>query len=175
MYAHPVLACVFAGHISPKLEVEVREVWPRYRAADPTLADEALERATPEANLWVASRAEARAIRVGYAATLRDHDVRGRGYQDCTDEAYLKLFDGPAWQLRKRRGLPAGTDLRDKFDIVELSGIELTEALATQRITVEDSRGNTECKEATGRTAANVRYAIDLEMRDRKKRSSENL
>jgi hypothetical protein len=65
--------------------------------------------------------------------------------------------------------------LRDKFDIIELSGIELTEALATQRITVEDSRGNTECKEATRRTAANVRYAIDLEMRDRKKRSTENL
>jgi hypothetical protein len=27
----------------------------------------------------------------------------------------------------------------------------------------------------TGRTAANVRYPIDLDMRDRKKRSTENL
>lgn len=169
-FAHPVLACAYAGYLSPGLEVEVREVWLRYRAGDPTLADEVLERASPEANLWVASRAEARAIRNGYTETLRDHDVKGRGYMDCTDEAYLKLFDAPAWQLRQRRGLPKGTNLRDKMDIVELQAVKLTEALATQRITVEDARGNAECKEATGRTAANVRFAIDREMQDRQRR-----
>jgi hypothetical protein len=89
---------------------------------------------------------------------------------ECTDEAYRKLFDAPAWQLRQRRNLPKRTNLRDKMDIVELSAVKLTEALATQRITVEDSRGNSECKEATGRTAANVRFAIDREMQDRQKR-----
>jgi len=170
VYAHPILACAYAGYLSPELEIEVREVWLRYRAGDPTLADEVLERATPEANLWVASRAEARAIRNGYTTALRDHEVKGRGYIDCTDEAYTKLFDAPAWQLRQRRGLPKGTNLRDKMDVVELSAIKLTEALATQRITVEDSRGNSECKEATGRTASNVRFAIDREMQDRQKR-----
>lgn len=170
VYAHPILACAYAGYLSPELEIEVREVWLRYRAGDPTLADDVLERASPEANLWVASRAEARAIRNGYTTTLRDHDVKGHGYMECTDEAYRKLFDAPAWQLRSQRGLPKGTNLRDKMDIVELSAIKLTEALATQRITVEDSRGNTECKEATGRTAANVRLAIDREMQDRQKR-----
>jgi hypothetical protein len=51
-----------------------------------------------------------------------------------------------------------------------VAAVKLTEALATQRITVEDSRGNVECKEATGRTAANVRFAIDREMQDRQKR-----
>ena len=169
-YAHPILACAYAGYLSPGLEVEVREVWLRYRAGDPTLADEVLERASPEANLWVASRAEARAIRHGYTTTLRDHDVKGRGYMECTDEAYRKLFDAPAWQLRQQRNLQKGTNLRDKMDVVELSAIKLTEALATQRITVEDSRGNLECKEATGRTAANVRFAIDREIRDRQRR-----
>jgi hypothetical protein len=74
-FAHPILACAYAGYLSPGLEVEVREVWLRYRAADPTLADEVLERASPDANLWVASRAEARAVRNGYTETLRDHEV----------------------------------------------------------------------------------------------------
>jgi KilA-N domain len=169
-FAHPILACAYAGYLSPGLEVEVREVWLRYRAGDPTLADEVLERASPDANLWVASRAEARAIRNGYTTTLRDHEVKGRGYGDCTDEAYRKLFDAPAWQLRQQRGLPKGTNLRDKMDIVELAAIKLTEAMATQRITVEDSRGNVECKEATGRTAANLRFAIDREIQDRQRR-----
>lgn len=169
-FAHPILACAYAGYISPKLEIEVREVWLRYKAGDPALADEVLERASPEANLWVASRAEARAIRNGYTETLRDHEVKGRGYMECTDEAYLKLFDAPAWRIRQQRGLPKGANVRDKMDIVELQAIKLTEALATQRIAVEDSRGNAECKEATGRTAANVRFAIDREMQDRQQR-----
>jgi KilA-N domain len=169
-FAHPILACAYAGYLSPKLEVEVREVWLRYKAGDPTLADEVLERATPAANLWVASRAEARAIRTTYTMTLRDHEVKGRGYMDCTDEAYLRLFDGPAWRLRQERGLKKGTNVRDHMDIVELSAIKLTEALASERISVEDARGNSECKEATGRTATNVRWAIDRERKDRQRR-----
>jgi hypothetical protein len=169
-YAHPILACAYAGYLSPQLEVEVREVWLRYKSGDPSLADEVLERATPAANLWAASRAEARAIRNTYTATLRDHDVKGRGYMDCTDETYLGLFDGPAWRLRHERGLPKGTNVRDHMDIVELSAIKLTEALASERISVEDARGNAECKEATGRTATNVRWAIDRERKDRQRR-----
>lgn len=169
-FAHPVLACAYAGYLTPELEVEVREIWLRYRAGDATLADEILERASPEANLWAATRAEARAIRNVYTTTLRDHEVDGRGYGLCTDEAYVKLFDGRARRLREQRGLKKGSNVRDHMDIVELSAIKLTEALASERICVEDSRGNMECKEATGRTASNVRWAIDRERMDRQKR-----
>jgi hypothetical protein len=102
-----------------------------------------------------------------YRAVIRLGRLVG-GLLECTDGR--KLFDAPAWQIRQQRNLPKGTNLRDKMDIVELSAIKLTEALATQRITVEDSRCNNECKEATGRTAANVRFAIDREIQDRQKR-----
>lgn len=169
-YAHPILACAYAGYLSPKLEVEIREVWLRFMAGDATLADEILEKATPEANLWAATRAEARAIRNTYTNTLRDHDVRGRGYMACTDETYLKLFDAPAWGLRQQRGLKKGANVRDHMDTIELSAIKLTEALAAERITVEDAMGNDEFKEATGRTAANVRWAIERERSDRQRR-----
>jgi hypothetical protein len=171
-YAHPILACAYAGYLSPELEVEVREVWLRYRAGDATLADDILSRASAAANLWAATRAEGRAIRNDYTSTLREHDVKGRGYMDCTDEAYLRLFDGPAWRLRTQRGLTKGANVRDSMSLVELSAIKLTEALASERIEEEDRRGNQECKEATGRTAKNVRVAIDLERRDRQKRLS---
>lgn len=65
-WAHPVLACAYAGYLSPKLEVEVREVWLRCRAGDATLADDILERASPEANEWAATRAIGRATRSRY-------------------------------------------------------------------------------------------------------------
>jgi hypothetical protein len=43
-----------AGYLSLKLEVEIREVWLRFKAADPALADDVLRRATAEANEWPA-------------------------------------------------------------------------------------------------------------------------
>src|SRR5215475_7348638 len=130
VFAHPVLACAYAGYLNPELELEVREVWLRYRAGDPTLADELLSRASPEANLWAARRATARAVRNEYTAALKAHDVRGGGYPACTDEAYRRLFDGPAWWLRQKRGLPQRANVRDSMTLVELSTISLTEALA---------------------------------------------
>lgn len=169
-YVHPILACAYAGYLSPELELEVRDVWVRYRSGDATLADEVLSRASPEANLWAASRAEARVVRNGFTSTLRDHEVRGRGYMECTDEAYLKLFNGPAWRLRQQRGLKKGSNVRDSLDMVELSAIKLAEALATERIKEEDRRGNADCKDATGRTAENVRRAIDSDRSDRQRR-----
>jgi len=56
-FAHPILAAAYAGYLSPKLELEVREVWLRYRSGDATLADEILERATAEENRWAGARA----------------------------------------------------------------------------------------------------------------------
>lgn len=89
---------------------------------------------------------------------------------ECTDEAYLHLFDGPAWRLRQQRGLKKGSNVRDSMDMVELSAIKLTEALATERIQEEDRKGNSECRYATGRTARNVRAAIEADRKDRQKR-----
>jgi hypothetical protein len=42
-FAHPIIAAAYAGYLSPKLEIEVREVWLRYRSGDATLADEILQ------------------------------------------------------------------------------------------------------------------------------------
>ncbi len=104
-YAHPIIAAAYAGYLSPKLELEVREVWLRYRAGDATLADEILERATAEENRWAGARALSRSQRVTYTDTLKAHYVTGRGYMDCTEAVYLKLLGGKSYQLRELRGL----------------------------------------------------------------------
>jgi hypothetical protein len=62
-FAHPLIAAKYAGYLSPKLEVQIVEVWLRYRAGDPTLADEILEKASSEANEWAARRAMSRTVR----------------------------------------------------------------------------------------------------------------
>jgi len=169
-FAHPVLAAAYAGYLRPELEIEVREVWLRYRAGDATLADDILQRASAEANQWAGVRAMARAQRNSYTDVLKMHGVVNKGYMYCTERLYQELLGGKSFQIRSTRGLPKNTNLRNHFDVSELSYVMASEALAADRIEEEGSRGNTECVEATGRSARYIREAIERDRQDRQKR-----
>lgn len=169
-YGHPVMAAAYAGYLSAKLEIEVREVWLRYRAADAKLADEILQRASPDDNEWAAVRALARAKRVGYTDTLKAHGVVRDGYPKCTNAVYQEILSGTARQVLARKGLPAGTNLRDYLDTDELSFVMAAETLATGRINEEDCQGNDECTRASARSASFIREAIENDKRDRQRR-----
>ncbi len=171
-YAHPILAAAYAGYLSPKLELEVREVWLRYRSGDATLADEILQRATAEENRWAGARAFSRAQRVAYTDTLKAHDVNGRGYMDCTEAVYMKLLGGKSYQLREERGLARMENVRNHLTIAELSFVMAAEALAAERIEEEIRLGNDECVEASGRSASAIRQAIESDRKARQARLS---
>ncbi len=169
-FAHPVLAAAYAGYLSPKLEIEIREIWLRYRAGDASLADEILQRASKEANEWAGRRALSRAQRIAYTDTLKAHGVTGRGYPDCTDAVYLHLLGGRASKLRADKGLPAKSNLRNGLSIAELSFVMAAEALSAERIEEEDRQGNQECVEASATSASAIRKAILNDRRDRQPR-----
>jgi hypothetical protein len=168
-FAHPVLACAYAGYLNPKLEVEVREVWLRYRAGDAVLADEILSRASPEANEWAGVRAIGRATRTKYTSTLKTHGVEAPvDYAICTNETYIALFDLPAADLKRQKGLAKAENLRDSMDTKDLSFVAAAEALATERIEETDCRGTPQCKGATRSSARYIREAIERDRADRK-------
>lgn len=169
-YAHPILAAAYAGYLSPKLEIEVREIWLRYRAGDATLADEILQRASAEANRWVGARALARSQRVSYTDTLKRHGVEGKGYMYCTEALYSRLLGGRSYELRDRRSLAPKANIRDNLDIAELSFVMAAEALAAERIEEEHRLGNAECVAATDRGAQAIKGAIEQDRRNRQKR-----
>jgi hypothetical protein len=169
-YAHPILAAAYAGYLSPKLELEVREVWLRYRAGDATLADEILQRATAEENRWAGARAISRSQRVSYTDTLKQHYVTGRGYMDCTEAVYVKLLGGKSFQLREARGLAPKENVRNNLTIAELSFVMAAEALAAERIEEEIRLGNDECVEASSRSASAIRNAIESDRKARQAR-----
>ena len=169
-YAHPVLAAAYAGYLSPKLEIEIREVWLRYRAGDATLADEVLQRATAEANHWAGVRAMARANRVNFTDTLKAHGVEGRGYMECTETTYSHLLGGKSYEIRAARGLPPKSNLRDRLGSEELTFVMAAESLSAERIIDEDRRGNAECVEATAIGASAIRNAVESDRRNRQKR-----
>ncbi len=169
-FAHPVLAAAYAGYLSAKLEIEVRTIWLRYRSGDAELADEILQRASKEANLWAGVRALARSGRNSYTGVLKDHGVQGKGYMHCTESVYLALLDGKSWQIRSRRDIPARVNVRDHLDTSELSFVMATESLAAERIEEEDSQGNEECRIASLKSARYIREAIERDRMDRQQR-----
>lgn len=165
-YAHPVLAAAYAGYLNPKLEIEMREVWLRYRAGDATLADEVLQRASAEANQWAGTRALSRSKRVAFTDTLKDHGVVDKGYMHCTEATYTNLLGAPSYKIREQRGWPKG-NLRDRFNSSELSFIMAAESLAAERIEDEQRQGNSECIQAAGLGALAIRNAIEADRKSR--------
>lgn len=166
-WAHPILAAAYAGYLSPTLEVEMREIWLRFRSADPTLADDILQRATDNQNEWAATRAFSRVKRNEFTKSLGEHGVEGFGFAICTNEVYLSLFDAPAKKLKAQKQLPETANLRDAMDKDELVFVMAAETLAKQRIEVEHPQGNAPCADATRRSANRIRSAIDEDKRDR--------
>lgn len=168
-WANPILAASYAGYLKPELEVEMREVWLRYKSADPTLADEVLQRATDEQNEWAATRALGRVKRNQFTETLKDHGVTKFGYPNCTNAVYKEVLGGTKGQVVSKRGLPSGVNLRDALAKNELVYVMMAETLASERIQDEKPQGNAPCTKATAKSAGFVRQAIEADRKDRQK------
>lgn len=170
-YAHALLALDYAEYLNPTLAIEVKEVFLRFKAADPALADDIMDRSSAEANEWMAKRSMARSARLGYTAALKSHGVeKPTEYAICTNETYQGLYGQTARQLMKSKGLAKGQKLRDEMNIKELATVSFSEVMATDRIDDENCRGFGECRDATGKVARAVRQLIDDDMKDRQRR-----
>lgn len=164
------LAVAYAEFLDQKLALEVREVFLRYKAADATLADDILERASPEDNERTGIRALGRATRNTYTATLKVHGVTDpRDYANCTNDTYRALFKGTARELRVARGLPTKANVRDSMTTSELTYVMATESLATERIDDLACEGTAECRTATRTSADFIREAIERDRADRRR------
>ncbi len=168
-WAHENLALGYAAYLSPALAVEIRDVFLRYKKADVELADDILDRATPEENEWAAVRALSRVKRNEFTLSLQEHGVVGFGYANCTDAVYKEVLDGSAKSLKERRGLAKKDNLRNSMSTDELVSVMFAETLSRQRINEEHPRGNSQCIAATRRSSAFVREAIEGDRKDRQR------
>ena len=160
------LAIKYAEYLNAKFALEVADIFLRYKVADPTLADEVLERASPEANEWAGKRALARAGRKFFTDTLQRHGVRfPNEYASCTNAVYIGLFRKDARQLRAMKNV--SSNLRDAMDGVELTFVAAGEALARERIEQTNCQGAVACEAATLRSTSFLRDALEAERRDR--------
>ena len=167
-YADVRLALDYAEYLNPGLAIEVKEVFLRVNSNDPTLADEIMESADQEANEWMAKRSLARAARLGYTNTLKDHGVtRPSEYGACTNATYSGLFGKNAKSLKEERGVKKNGNLRDAMNLKELATLSFSEVLSSDRIEDEGRHGFKSCFDATHKVATSVRALIEADRKDR--------
>ncbi|MEM9207178.1 MAG: KilA-N domain-containing protein [Pseudomonadota bacterium] len=170
-FADVRLALAYAEYLNPNLAVEVREVFLRYKAGDATLADETLQRASPEANEWAAKRAMGRVVRNEYTGELSERGVReGYHYANCTNETYKGLFGKTAKQMKNARQLQPNDNLRDAMTMKEIAFVAASEALSVERMQDEQSSGYTECRDATAKASQALSAAIEQDRKNRRLR-----
>ena len=170
IFAHPVLAAAYAGYLDKSLEIEMRDIWLRYRSGEAELADDILKRASAEENHRVGVRALSRAQRNAYTDTLKDHGVEGRGYMECTEALYVHLLGGRSFEVRNQMKLKPKSNIREHLDSAKLSYVMAAEALAAERIAEESRKGNADCANATAVSAAAIQRAVNDDRKNRQKR-----
>ncbi|WP_072389483.1 KilA-N domain-containing protein [Hyphomicrobium sp. CS1BSMeth3] len=98
-YAHPVLALDYAEYLDPRIGVEVREVFLRYRADDISLANDILDRIAEQA------REDEMRLHIRGEITLRNKELAGEGKKaGCQGWEYAELHNSGY------RGLYSGLD-----------------------------------------------------------------
>lgn len=155
-FAHWQIALAYAKYLSPKLHMQVNEVYARAKSGDVTLADEIADKATPEQQEWLARRVAGKSVRNRFTSTLSAHGVSGKGYADCTNAIYRPILGGKKSELCAARGLPINTNIRDVMDIEQLTRTALAEIIARKNIERFDARGNAPCTMECSRAAQKV-------------------
>jgi hypothetical protein len=171
-WAHENLALGYAAYLSPALAVEIRDVFLRYRRGDEGLVDDIRSRrpANDDRDLH---RQIGKGVRKRYTATLEEHGVSlPVEYAQCTNATYKELFGGTAKQLRQRRGLPDKANIRDNMSLNELAYTMASEALASERIEQQNSKGFIECHDATKQASSAIRGAIEADRKARLPKAS---
>ena len=111
---------------------------------------------------WIENREEGIEVRKGFTDTLKDHEVEGKGYADCTNAINRPVLGGTAALVKVQRGLKPKASLRDSLSTVELAKVKLAELLAADRIEKDKLQGNERCAQACRLSGQAVASAVAI-------------
>lgn len=144
-FAHPNVALAYAKYLSPELHMQVNEVYLRAKTGDVSLAEEIFDKASPLDQEKHARRVAGKVVRNQLTSSLAAHGVHGKGFADCTNAIYVPMLGAKASEVREKRGLKAGANVRDSMSIEELTRTTLAEIIAKKNIEEKRMRGNDPC------------------------------
>lgn len=164
-YSHKSIALAYAKYLDPALHVLVNEVFFQRLAEEknPDLIGQRYLKAYQKKGKsadWTAQRLKSIGTRNTFTKTLAAHGVTGEGFRDCTNAVYEPLYGGTANVIRMKKGLEKNQSIRDNMSKVELSAVDLIEALASDEIERKDIRGNASCEITSRRASRTVANAL---------------
>lgn len=151
--AHWKLALDYAGYLSPALKSQFYD-WIKERIEEEANPELAYKRGRDRAvkgwakqgkdDHWIKQRIEGIETRVSFTDTLKEHGVsEPYDYAACTNAIYVPLLGGTAKDIKKQRGIKK---VRDGLSRVELMAVGLAEALASETMETNNSKGSSECQ-----------------------------
>lgn len=154
--AIPEIALAYAKYLSPELHMLVNQTFLRAQSGDVTLADEIVDRATPNDVQLHMVRTAGKVTRNEFTSTLRDHGVYDWGFGTCTNAIYIPILGGDAKELRKSRNLPTKANVRAAMTAQEIIMTAHAEMIAARDIINVKALGNNDCVEVCSRAARRV-------------------
>ena len=154
------------GEVGDRYRKEAAELFVRFLEDPEGLANELIDRLTPEQLAVLRERLEGKDARTDFADVLKDHGVTGLGYARCTNAIYIPVLGATAKKLKeeiaKRTGLPLkGIKTRDHFTLKQLHDVKTAEQIAAGQLRLSDAQGNEEVEHVTRLTAEYTRQLLD--------------
>lgn len=139
--------------------------WAAGVLADPDkAANHAIEmyRKQGRSDKWIKTRLDGLQIRHQFTDTLKQHGIVKPGhYAACTDAINKPLLGGTAKEVKQQRGLTKRQPLRNELSQVELSALNLAEAIASERIEKEERQGFNQCRDACSDAGDRVKRVFE--------------
>ena len=150
------------GAVGRAYREETAKVFIAYLDASPELAENVIDRASPDDLARIQKRLLSKGVRVQFVTELYDRGVQD-GWQiaSCTNAIYQPLLGGTAKEIKAQRNLPAKANLRENLNTLDLVSVMFAEELATRDMRAENTTGYPECKSVTERAARKVKKALE--------------
>lgn len=167
-WAHWQIALAYAKYLNPKFHIQCNQ-WVKDRIEEDKNPELAIKRGRERAvKAWrkqgwsdkeISERLKGIDMRNVFTSVLGSHEVKLKGFGDCTNAIYKHLFGGPAKLVREKLGVPEKVNPRNHMNFEQLHAIYMAEGLASNKIEEEGIYGNEACAEActiASRIAANA-------------------
>jgi hypothetical protein len=166
--AHWKLALDYAGYLSAALK-SVFFDWVKERIQEEANPDLAYERGRERAvkgwqrqgksQQWIQQRVKGIETRHDFTDTLKERGVSAPyEFAVCTNEIYKPILGGTAKDVKQARGI---RNLRNELSRVELSAIDLAEAISLEKMEQEGSQGFSKCRRDCADSAARVKRVFE--------------
>jgi hypothetical protein len=160
-FAHWQIALAYAKWLSPELHLQVNDVYRRFQAADPAIAESVIDRTENAADLArIEARARNKSTNKELNSTISQHGGTGPIFATVANINNVAITGKTAKQLRAEHNLPAKASTRGVHDTNVMVRMAYAELLESESINNRRCIGNDEITVTVTQVARKIR---DLE------------